>query len=199
MYNVALRTENEDVTWSLAWSGSLSSKNRGILTRRKVETMEPVSLIVTALAAGAAAAAKPVATDALRAAYDALKRILQDRYDAARESVEHLEKAPDKEARQDGVGQELTALGATTDAELVTSARDLMDAIVSDDPEVARSFGLHLVDFRAGELNVRDIEVSAGEGPVTGVKVEGADIDGAATFDGIRVTGGQPHPKRQGK
>jgi hypothetical protein len=54
--------------------------------------MEPVSLIVTS-ALGAAAGLKPIAEQAIKDAYGALKSLVQRKY--ARVSVEQLEEAPD--------------------------------------------------------------------------------------------------------
>ncbi len=161
--------------------------------------MEPISLIVAALAAGAAAAAKPVATKAVTDAYAGLKRIIQDRYASARDSVEHLEKAPDKQPRRDGVAEELAATTAATDTELVRQAQGVIEAVQTHDPEVARTFGLHLKGFTAKELTARDIETHACAGPATGVDLEDTRIDGAASFEGIRTTSGAGLPKRQGQ
>jgi len=157
--------------------------------------VEPISLIVTALAAGAAAAAKPVATKAVTDAYAGLKRIIQDRYAPARDSVEHLEKAPDKQPRRDGVAEELATTTAATDTELVQQAQAVIEAVEADDPEVARTFGLRLKGFTATELTAKDIETHATTGPVTGVGVEDTRIDGAAVFEGLRTTSGSDRPK----
>ena len=161
--------------------------------------MEPISLIVTALAAGAAAAAKPVATKAVTDAYAGLKRIVQNRYAAARDSVEHLEKAPDEQPRRDGVAEELATTTAATDTGLVQQAQAVIEAVMADDPEVARTFGLHLKGFAAKEFTARDIETHASTGPATGVDLEDTHIDGAANFEGIRTTSGADHPKHQGQ
>jgi hypothetical protein len=161
--------------------------------------VEPISLIVTALAAGAAAAAKPVATKAVTDAYAGLKRIIQDRYAAARESVEHLEKAPDKQPRRDGVAEELATTKAATDTELMQQAQSVIDAVEADDPEVARTFGLRLKGFTAKELTAEDIETHATTGPATGADMKDTHIDGAAVFKGFRTTSGADVPKHQGQ
>src|SRR4051812_33538049 len=97
--------------------------------------MEPISLIVTALALGAAAGAKPTATQAVKDAYAGLKRIIRDRYAAVHDSVEHLEKAPDKQARRAGVEEELATTAAATDEELLQAVREMITLVKAQAPE----------------------------------------------------------------
>lgn len=90
--------------------------------------MDPVTLIVTALAAGAASALQDDAKSALRAAYarlrEVLKRNLSGRPLGELVLAEH-EAAPN--AWEQPLRAELAATYAGTDAELVNLARALMN------------------------------------------------------------------------
>ena len=96
--------------------------------------MEPITLIVAALAAGASAgvidALKDNAKEAAKAAYAKLRGLAQKRIAGQPDgdlALERHETAPQKwEAVLTG---ELTAAGAANDAELVAAAKALMELI----------------------------------------------------------------------
>jgi hypothetical protein len=97
--------------------------------------VEPITVILTALASGAAAVAKETAGEALKDAYRGLKALIQrkfaDKPEAALVLAKHAEKpavweAPLKEA--------LTAAAADRDAAILTAAQQLMALI---DPQQA--------------------------------------------------------------
>lgn len=70
--------------------------------------MDPITVtIVTALAAGAAAAAKDVATDAIKDAYAGLKRLVTDRYRKTSEAVDLVTADPASMARQAVLAEEI--------------------------------------------------------------------------------------------
>lgn len=89
--------------------------------------MEPVTLIVTALAAGAAVAAKDVAKDAVTDAYQGLKTLIVDRYEKAKTGVDLIEQNPTSEARQLAAKEVLEESGATKDQEVVEAAKAVME------------------------------------------------------------------------
>ena len=72
--------------------------------------MEPVTIIVAALAAGAAAALKSTAEQAINDLYAGFKALIQRKYGIA--SVEALERKPDSEAKRTSVTEDLTDAGA---------------------------------------------------------------------------------------
>jgi hypothetical protein len=92
--------------------------------------MEPVTLIVTALAAGAALGLKDAASGAVKDAYGSLKtlvtRRLAGRRDAGLVLARH-EEAP--QAWEGPLAAELTAAGAADDADLVAAAQALMTLV----------------------------------------------------------------------
>ena len=96
--------------------------------------MEPITLLVTALAAGASAgtidALKDNAKEAATAAYARLRGLARKRVAGRPDgqlALERYEAAPQK--WEAVLTDELTAAGAANDAELVTAARALMELI----------------------------------------------------------------------
>jgi hypothetical protein len=92
--------------------------------------MEPVTLVVTALAAGAEEGLKDAAASAVTDAYDDLKTLarkrLAGRHDGSLVLARH-EHAPD--TWQGLLGDEFTAAGASTDTELIAAAQTLMGLV----------------------------------------------------------------------
>jgi hypothetical protein len=89
--------------------------------------MDPVTLIVTALAAGAALGLKDTASSAIKEAYGALKALVKKRLAGRPDGemvLEAHEQAPTK--WQTTLETELTAAGARSDAELLVAAEVLM-------------------------------------------------------------------------
>jgi hypothetical protein len=118
--------------------------------------VDPVSLIVAALAAGASAALKETAGQAVKDAYGGLKSLLRRKLadePAARSAIEKHDEAPEApEAWERPVREELTRTGLGDDEEVVRQAQELLALV---DPEGAR----------AGKYNVT---ISGGKGIVVG-------------------------------
>jgi hypothetical protein len=106
--------------------------------------MDPVSIsIVAALAAGAAAGAKDVATTAIRDAYASLKRLIGERYRRVEPLVvDMVEADPSSEPEQQVLAKQLSQAGAGTDAELKACAEQLLTAMESlrQEPKAAALF-----------------------------------------------------------
>ena len=152
--------------------------------------MDPVSVVVTALVAGAAAGVKPAAEQAVRDAYAGLKALIQRKWQQV--SVSQLEANPTSEARQAVVKEDLTQANAANDRDLLTAADKVLDAVAQHAPEVAKSIGVRLEDIKSGgSLRVRD--VVAGD---AGVDVRKADIHGDIDISGVRAgrTGDSRNP-----
>lgn len=150
--------------------------------------MEPVTMIVMALAAGAAAAVKPTAEQAVKDAYAGLKALIVRKYSRASASVEALETAPESKNRRGVVEEDLAQTEAALDADVRQQAQVLLDAIQKNDPGVARVVGVDLEDIRAAMVKLANIEAS-GAGSVTGVRVKGADVQRDIDISGVRATG----------
>lgn len=92
--------------------------------------MDPVTLIVTALAAGAALGLKDTASSAVKDAYDSLKALVKRRLGGRRDGELILAKHEEVPETWGGpLAAELTAAGADNDADLVTAARTLMSLV----------------------------------------------------------------------
>lgn len=142
--------------------------------------MDPVTAIVAALALGAAAGAKEVATQAVKDAYAGLKSLIAHRYPKV--EIAALERAPESSARRSVVEEDLQAAAAGTDAELATLARRLVELIEQHAPATAAAIGVDLKDVAAANLRLADIEAAG-----TGVRVERATVSGDIEIQGVRA------------
>jgi hypothetical protein len=115
--------------------------------------MDPISLIIAALAAGASAGLKDTTGDAVKDGYSALKALVLRRFKGDRDAeaqVEAVEREP--EADHAALKQRFASAGADADEELVRKARELLETL---DPEGAQ----------VGKYNVN---VTGGKGVVVG-------------------------------
>lgn len=153
--------------------------------------MEPISAIVTALALGAAAAAKDVASQAVRDAYVGLKALITRRYPKV--SVEQLEQVPQSKSRRGVVEEDLQAANAAGDAELAAAARQLIDLIQRHAPGTAAAIGVDLKDVEASSLRLADVAATG-----TGVKVERGTFTGDIDIRGVRAGVSPSEPGKSG-
>ena len=110
--------------------------------------MDPVTLIVTALAAGAASALQDDAREAVKAAYARLRSKLKKRFSGRRVgelALAEFEAAPDMWEPQ--LRAELAATDAADDPDLVDAAQALMGLV---DQAGARA-GKYVVSIRGGQ------------------------------------------------
>jgi hypothetical protein len=115
--------------------------------------MDPISLIIAALAAGAIAGVKDTAGQAVKDAYAGLNGLLRRRFTGNRQAeaaLDQSERQPD--ADQALLAQHLRAAGAGDDEELIRAAQAVLEKA---DPAGAR----------AGKYNVR---ITGGKGIVVG-------------------------------
>jgi hypothetical protein len=107
--------------------------------------MDPVTLIVTALAAGAASALQDGASAAVKDAYARLKALLTRRF-AGRPSAELVlaEHQAAPQTWEKPLAAELSAAGAEGDADLVAAAQALMSLV----DEAGSGAGKYVVTVR---------------------------------------------------
>lgn len=94
--------------------------------------MDPLTIIITALTAGAAAAAKDVVAQAVKDGYAGLKALVVRRFGwkgDVETALEGVEKKPDSQARQAVLKEELEMAGAAQDTEVVRQAQALLDLL----------------------------------------------------------------------
>jgi hypothetical protein len=97
-----------------------------------VKRADPITLIVAALAAGAAAAAKDVSVEAVKDAYHGLKALIVDKFGDKGDvtaALDQAEKRPDSEARRAVLKEELAHAGADKDTELLAQAQAFLDLL----------------------------------------------------------------------
>jgi hypothetical protein len=106
--------------------------------------MDPITLILSALVAGATAAAKETATEAVKDAYHGLKALIQRKFSsepAAEMALGEYEKEP--EVWKDPVRGALTKIAADKDEEIIKAAQALL---AQADPQ-GHSQGKYSVHF----------------------------------------------------
>lgn len=117
--------------------------------------MEPITVIVSALAAGAAAALKPMAEGAIKDAYNGIKSFITRKY--GKVDLTPLETKPESENKRASLAEDLTDAGAANDVELLDQAKQVIDAVEKHDPESASAIGIVLREVEAQYLEVRRI------------------------------------------
>jgi hypothetical protein len=146
--------------------------------------VDPVTLVVTAVALGASAGLTDTATTAVKDAYAALKHLL------ARRSldVSGVERRPGSAAQQTALHEELADTDEPVDDELLAAARAVTDAVAENDPSAAEAIGVDLHDVQAAFIKIGTV-ASTG----TGVRIRGARVSGGISVDDVRA-GGSPDP-----
>jgi hypothetical protein len=145
--------------------------------------MDPISLIVTALTAGAAAALKPTAERAVKDAYDALKTIIRDRYQRVATTVDTLESQPDSRPRREIVEEELAASDAVMDSDVLARAQSVLQVVQDLAPDIADEVAIDLEQIRVGaSVNIKDV-VAAGRA----IRIRDADVGEDLNITGIRA------------
>jgi hypothetical protein len=91
--------------------------------------MDPISLIVTAVAAGAIVGVRDTASQAVKDAYAGLKSLMRRRFAGNPEAEAALDRAehqPGADQIRDQLAQQLRAAGAGDDVELITAAQAVL-------------------------------------------------------------------------
>jgi hypothetical protein len=145
--------------------------------------MDPITVtIVSALAAGAAAVAKDVATSAIKDAYTGLKQLITDRYQRAAPFADAVEADPASKPEQTVLAKRLDQVGAARDDELKAAAQALLDAVAElrTNPEAAALFDFGVL-HRARNVELEDIEALG-----TVFRAQEATLEGDFKAKGIR-------------
>lgn len=145
--------------------------------------MDPLAMIVTALAAGAAATAKDVASQAIQDGYAGLKALIIRKFGGnadVEDALESVEQRPDSEPRQEVLKEELATAQAEQDEELVGQAQALLDLLKQQGLVSGPAYQVTVSG--SGSAAVGPGAVSAGEG---GAAVSG-DVEGGIHIGGVR-------------
>ncbi|WP_328392836.1 hypothetical protein [Nocardia sp. NBC_00416] len=140
--------------------------------------MDPVTaVVVSAIAAGAAAGVSDTAAQMVKDAYRGLKDLLSRKYEQV--DVSGLERKPDSEVKKQSLAEDLDDAGAAGDAELGAAALAVLGAVRQHHPQVV---GAEVTNLVAAVLEISDI-ASAGDG----VRVADSEIAGAVKISGVRA------------
>jgi hypothetical protein len=150
--------------------------------------MEPVTLLLTALAMGAKAALKDTASLAVKDAYDGLKALIVRKF-GNKASLESLAQRPESKAKQAAAEEDLVDAGAAADAEVMAKAREVVSAVERDDPATGAAMGIDFKGITAEFLKVGNIR---SEG--TGARLRDSQFIGGITLGD--VTAGKPEPSK---
>jgi hypothetical protein len=147
--------------------------------------VDPVTLVVTAVALGASAGLTETATTAIKDAYEGLKNLLTSR----RVDVSGVERKPDSAVQQAALKESLADAGGATDDEVLAAAQRVTAAVAADAPDAAGVVGVALRDVQAEFLRVRSV-TSTGDG----LTVEQARFTGGIDIGDVRAgeQGGGP-------
>lgn len=141
--------------------------------------MEPLDLIVMALASGAAAG---MAEESVREIYSRMKELIQRKASSA--NLKLLEDSPESEAPQAALKENLAKTDIGEDKDVLLKAKELLDAVSVHSPYLATAIGVSIEDVRGASLEIEDI-VAVGTG--VGVRVKGAEINGAIDISNVRA------------
>ncbi|WP_157101586.1 hypothetical protein [Nocardia shimofusensis] len=117
--------------------------------------MEPVTIIASAVAVGAAAGMTDSAKQAVIDAYATLKRLLSTRYSGI--DLAPLEQKPGSDAKRKSLEEDLIDEKADTDTELLDASQQVIEAVRASSPEVGTVIGVNLADVEAAVLRVQRI------------------------------------------
>ena len=137
--------------------------------------MDPITIIVTALVAGAAAGLRPMAEEAIKDAYAGIKALIQRKYGDV--DLAALEKKPESEAKRASVTEDLSDAGAGDDAELLEQAKALLDTIKQYERQAAEAIGVDFEEVEAAYFKLKKVRATG-----TGVKVRKGKFS-----DGIEI------------
>jgi hypothetical protein len=151
-----------------------------LLLNQKEMPMDPLTSLVTALAAGAAAALQSTVEQSVKDGYAALKGLIQRKYTQV--NLDQLEANPSSKSRQGVAEEELAAAGADHDAEVLQHAQALLEAIRSHAPAAASAIGVDLKEIEGASLTIRRVIASG-----TAVKVEQGKFSGDLTIEDVRA------------
>lgn len=142
---------------------------------------------VTAIAIGASAALKETASQAVKDAYGAVKKLISERSSI---DLRKLEDSPDSRLQHAKLREDLEAAGFRRDEQLLVKIDQLTRAIEMTQPDAADFL---LEDFEAATLLVRKLTVQDGGR----AKISKTTIKGKAVFDEISIGGGRIQKKTQ--
>ncbi|WP_459546590.1 hypothetical protein [Nocardia sp. X0981] len=150
--------------------------------------MDLVTLIVTAVAVGAAAGVTDTAKQSVTDAYIALRDLLTHRYREV--DLAPLESTPESGAERQSLMGTLRAQGAGTDDELAALATELISAVRAAAAETGAAVGVDLEMVEGAALRISGVTATG-----TGVRVRDGRFSGDIEIGAVEAGAGDPsHP-----
>lgn len=145
--------------------------------------MDLVTVVVTAVALGAATGLTEASTQSVKDAYEGLKSLISRKYREV--DVSGVERKPDSETKRASLAEDLRDSGAAGDTELGEAAAVLLEAVRQHAPQAV--IGVDVEGLVAAALSISDVESAGG-----GVRVKNSRIAGPAEISGVRAGLGEP-------
>lgn len=155
------------------------------------EKMDAITLLITAVTAGAMAGLQATAEQTVKDAYQRFKALLTRKYPKV--PVELLESAPTSEARKAVIREELEQTTAAADRELLHSAQALLRKLNADTLPKLVIAGVSVEHIRSGaSIVIEEIVVQTDTaGPAYGVLAKDVEAAGDITIKGVNLVVGE--------
>lgn len=147
--------------------------------------MDPITLLVTAVALGASAGLSETASQVVRDAYTGLKALLAGR-DV---DVSGVERRPESTAQRAALTETLTDTPQVIDGEVLAAAQAVTEAVAAHEPATAAAVGVDLERVRAEFLRIASVESSG-----TGVRVRDGEFTGGIDIGQVQAGGAGRDP-----
>jgi hypothetical protein len=149
--------------------------------------VDPVTIIVAAVALGASAGLKDTAATAVKDAYAGLKRLIVDRYE--RVDLAPVESKPDSENKRGSLAEDLAEAGAGTDGELLEAARAVIAAVRAHEASAGAALGIDIQRVEAAALRIHRVDAEG-----TAVRMRDTKVVGEIDIGDVRA--GRERPGR---
>lgn len=142
--------------------------------------MDPVTLVVVAMAAGAAAGLKDSAADAVKQAYSALVGAIKRRYPGT--DLRPVAESPASGEIRGALVRELRAAEGGPGPDVLEPARAVLLAVQDQDPGEFAAIGVDLERVKGAFIDIAGVS-----GETTGVRVRDAEVTGGITIKDVRA------------
>jgi hypothetical protein len=150
--------------------------------------MDPLSIIVMALATGAAA----VGQSAIKDSYAAVRALLVRRFSSV--GVDVLERDPSSPARQEVIKEDLARSGAADDRDVLAHIEQLLEAISQGGSSSAPGTkAVDLKQVRAAQIMIKSV-IAEGK-DVSAFTAQDVTVGGTFWVEGVEARSSEPDPK----
>lgn len=149
--------------------------------------MDPLTLIVSSLAAGAVASAKSTVESIVKDSYEGIKAFIKKKF-GSKVTVEDMEKNPNSESKRGSLKEDLENSGAAHDQELLEMAKNLIEVVKQHAPDT-KVTGVNIEDVEAEFLKINKVESTG-----TGVNVSKSKFTGGIDIGEVKSGGNSSNP-----